>query len=160
MKIYIFGSNGMLGCYLRKYLTIDHQVVPLTRDNFDLRKSMFLDYLNFFKNNHLNQDDVIINAAGIIKQKKFDIKDLVLVNSCFPHVLADIKSVLGCNIIHVTTDCVFSGTKGNYKETDHHDCFDEYGKSKSLGENSTLTCIRTSIIGEENHNKKSLLEWV
>jgi dTDP-4-dehydrorhamnose reductase len=55
---------------------------------------------------------------------------------------------------------VFSGNRGNYTEKDLHDCVDDYGKSKSLGENLNNTNIRTSIIGEELFNKKSLIEWV
>jgi dTDP-4-dehydrorhamnose reductase len=70
--------------------------------------------------------------------------------------LADLE----CNVIHITTDCVFSGRGGRYDENSLHDCLDDYGKSKSLGENQNLTIIRTSIIGEEKTNKKSLLEWV
>ena len=63
-------------------------------------------------------------------------------------------------MIHVTTDCVFSGSTGLYLENHPHDCIDDYGKSKSLGEPKDITVIRTSIIGEELSNKKSLLEWV
>lgn len=160
MKIYIFGSTGMLGTYLNKYFKNKYEVICLNRDNFDISKSSYNDYFNWFNINKISPNDVLINAAGIIKQKKFNIEDLILVNSIFPHTLAKLKTNFGCNIIHVTTDCVYSGLRGNYIETDPHDCTDEYGKSKSLGENLNLTCIRTSIIGEENSGKKSLMEWV
>lgn len=63
-------------------------------------------------------------------------------------------------MIHPTTDCVFSGKKGGYVETDVHDELGSYGMSKSLGEPVGCTCIRTSIIGRELFNKKSFLEWV
>jgi dTDP-4-dehydrorhamnose reductase len=63
-------------------------------------------------------------------------------------------------VIHITTDCVFSGKEGGYDEKSPHDCLDDYGKSKSIGENQDNTNIRTSIIGEELSNKKSLIEWV
>jgi dTDP-4-dehydrorhamnose reductase len=82
------------------------------------------------------------------------------VNSLFPHVLEEVSKTIGCKVIHITTDCVFSGLRGFYSETDDHDCVDEYGKTKSLGENKNLMVIRTSIIGEELKNKKSLIEWV
>ena len=63
-------------------------------------------------------------------------------------------------LIHITTDCVFTGLTGFYTETSTHDSLDIYGKTKSLGEPEKATVIRTSIIGEELYNKKSLLEWV
>lgn len=67
---------------------------------------------------------------------------------------------IGCQMIHITTDCVFLGKKGNYNEDDLHDETNDYGVSKSLGELCDATIIRTSIIGEELRNKRSLLEWV
>ncbi len=108
----------------------------------------------------IKKEDIIINACGIIKQRDYNPMEMIKINSLFPHILAKIKKEIGCNIIHITTDCVFNGIKGNYIETDLHDCLDDYGKSKSLGESPELTNIRTSIIGEEKLNKKSLLEWV
>ena len=76
-------------------------------------------------------------------------------------MLSTIASLNKMKFIHVTTDCVFSGSKGNYVETDEHDEINNYGISKSLGElGYNTTVIRTSIIGEELKNKYSLLEWV
>lgn len=152
MKIYIFGSNGMLGNYLVKYLMSDFEVVPITRNEIDLNGN-----LNAIPEKYtIGTEDVIINAAGIIKQRNYSTEELIKVNSLFPHFL----SSLGCSVIHITTDCVFSGNDGGYNEDSLHDCIDDYGKSKSLGECENLTIIRTSIIGEELSNKKSLLEWV
>ena len=65
----------------------------------------------------------------------------------------------GSRLIHITTDCVFSGQKGKYTEEDVHDCLDFYGKTKSLGEPTNAMVIRTSIIGEELSGKVSLIEW-
>jgi len=62
-------------------------------------------------------------------------------------------------LIHITTDCVFSGEKGKYVENDLHDCLDDYGKTKSLGEPTNCMVIRTSIIGEEIHKNASLIAW-
>ncbi len=152
MKIFIFGANGMLGTYLFKYFSPKYQVVPVTRKQIDLTE----DFSLISKNYDFEPDDVIINAAGIIKQRTYSPEELIRVNSLFPHFL----STLGCNVIHITTDCVFSGNDGEYNEDSLHDCLDDYGKSKSLGENLNLTIIRTSIIGEEIYNKKSLVEWV
>ena len=152
MKIYIFGSNGMLGTYLYSYLKNEFEVIPISRKEFDLND----DFSLIFEKYHFNDDDVVINAAGIIKQRNYSPRELIRINSVFPQFL----STLDCNVIHITTDCVFSGKDGFYDEDSLHDCLDDYGKSKSLGENNDLTIIRTSIIGEEIYNKKSLLEWV
>jgi dTDP-4-dehydrorhamnose reductase len=159
MKIVIPGANGMLGKYFCLFLSKKYNVIPITRQDIDLYKTNSNNIKKFFTD-IISKDDVILNAAGIIKQRIFDIQEMIKVNSVFPHVLNDIKTSTGCNIIHITTDCVFSGNKGNYVETDKHDCLDEYGKTKSLGENNNNCNIRTSIIGEELYNKKSLIEWV
>jgi dTDP-4-dehydrorhamnose reductase len=158
MKIIIFGSNGMLGTYLNKFLSEIYDVVSITRKDIDLSKASENEVLNFLSN-RVSEKDLIINASGIIKQREYDINDMIKVNSVFPNILSKFKKNTNCNIIHISTDCVYSGHKGNYLENDSHDCLDEYGKTKSLGENKNLTIIRTSIIGEELHNKKSLIEW-
>lgn len=152
MKVFIFGASGMLGKYLNVYLSSYFEVVPITRNEVNLN----FDFSLITEKYTFNSSDVIINAAGIIKQRNYSPKELIRVNSLFPHFL----STLGCNVINITTDCVFSGKDGSYNEESPHDCLDDYGKSKSLGECEDLTVIRTSIIGEELLNKKSLIEWV
>jgi dTDP-4-dehydrorhamnose reductase len=144
----------MLGNYLKTYFSKKYEIKCFTRNEIDLTsdEKNIKDFL--FEN--IKNDDIIINAAGIIKQRKYNELELIKVNTIFPHLLTN----LNCKVIHITTDCVFSGAKGFYTESDLHDCTDDYGKSKSLGENKELTIIRTSIIGEEINNKKSLLEWV
>ncbi len=107
--------------------------------------------------------DVILNAVGIIKQlpsAKNVIKTLTI-NSIFPHQLFEISEANGARLICISTDCVFSGKKGNYSEADIPDSEDLYGKSKNLGEVTDGNCltIRTSIIGRELGTKHSLLEW-
>lgn len=157
MKIMIFGANGMLGRYLVTDFESRHTIIPVTRTDLDLAKVTEAKLKTFVKK---HKPDLIINAAGLIKQRNPNVLDLVAVNTVFPHLLAKVKEELGVEVIHITTDCVFSGRDGDYTETALHDCTDEYGKTKSLGENPKLTIIRTSIIGEERDNKLSLLEWV
>ena len=159
MKIVIFGSNGMLGNYLKSYLGKKYELLPLTRKDIDISIADESKLLQFMHDN-INKDDIIINACAILKQDENNIIDMIKVNSLFPHILAKFKKEVGCNVIHITTDGVFSGKKGSYIESDEHDGIDVYGKSKSLGENPTITNIRTSIIGEEKTNNKYLLEWV
>tara|TARA_Y100000593_G_scaffold4019_1_gene7985 strand:- start:145837 stop:146676 length:840 start_codon:yes stop_codon:yes gene_type:complete len=159
MKVILFGSNGMLGSYIETYLTDRHELVSYTRKDLDLSVVDEAEIISFLTKN-VSSEDVIINASGIIKQRKYNSIEMLMVNSIFPQILSRFKKQVGCNVIHITTDCVFSGKDGNYVETDSHDCLDDYGKTKSLGENNGITNIRTSIIGEEIYNKLSLLEWV
>lgn len=162
MKIIIFGSNGMLGSYLKKHFSQSFETLCLTRKDIDLNKSddIILNYLR----NIVKPDDIIINAAGVIHQRNPKPEEMVNVNGAFPHILQGLKKEIGCQIFHITTDCVFSGhcDKNSlivYNEHSYHDAADLYGRSKSLGEAKTLSIIRTSIIGEEKTNKLSLLEW-
>lgn len=106
--------------------------------------------------------DVVINAIGIVKQRKAA-RDPVLsirVNSLLPHQLARWAVENECKLIHFSTDCVFSGSKGGYTEDDIADPADLYGRSKLLGEGTapTLT-LRTSIVGRELSTYESLVEW-
>jgi dTDP-4-dehydrorhamnose reductase len=164
MKIYIFGSNGMLGNYVKTHLAQFFTVIPFTRHDYDLSKLEIhsLDQLLF--NNELQKDDIVINCAGVIpqasKQRDLNSRLYFTINSIFPVMLSQICDKYGAKIIHITTDCVFSGKDGNYNELSVHDETNDYGMSKSLGELCKATIIRTSIIGEELTNKRSLLEWV
>jgi len=164
-KIFIFGSNGMLGNYVKKYLSSYNLIIiPITREKYDLSNISINSLTNFLNKYDLKEDDIIINCAGIIPQVS---KDKVLtkniyyrINSIYPIILSIIAMNKNAHFIHITTDCVFSGKDGNYNETSIHDEDNDYGTSKSLGEICNGTIIRTSIIGEEIINKRSLVEWV
>lgn len=156
MKIYILGSNGMLGRYMWKHLSKKFKTIPLCRKKYDVIN----DNINTLTN-ILEPNSVLINCIGIIPQTKRDnTREYLKVNSIFPNQLSLICNHLNVKLIHITTDCVFSGKKGNYNENDIHDETNMYGLSKSLGEPENCMVIRTSIIGEEINNKRSLLEWV
>jgi len=107
--------------------------------------------------------NVVINCIGIIKQLD-TAKDPILsvnINSLFPHRLALLCQSIGSRLIHFSTDCVFSGRKGNYTENDVSDAEDLYGRTKYLGEVGGDGCltIRSSIIGRELDTKNGLVEW-
>lgn len=162
MKIFVLGSTGMLGRYVSTYLKSQgHDVINVTRDQIDARNVKEAELRAILFHMGLKQGDVIINCIGMIKQKK-EVTDLefILVNSVFPRILANVCESEKAKLIHITTDCVFSGLRGLYNEEDTHDPTDMYGKSKSFGEPSNCTVIRTSIIGEELKGKLSLIEWV
>ena len=106
---------------------------------------------------------VIINCIGIVKQRSIakEFVPSIVVNSLWPHLLADAAGTWGGRVIHISTDCVFSGARGAYNEADSPDATDVYGRTKALGEldqTNSLT-VRTSIIGRELQHFSSLLEW-
>lgn len=107
--------------------------------------------------------EIVINCVGIIKQIP-EAKDPVAsisVNALFPHRLADLCQAAGARLIHISTDCVFSGRRGMYTEDDVSDAEDLYGRTKFLGEVANPNCLtlRTSIIGRELESKNGLVEW-
>jgi dTDP-4-dehydrorhamnose reductase len=161
MKILLFGVTGMLGRYVLTVLNKTYEVIYVLRDDYDIEKNTWLELEDLLKNK-LQKNDVIINCAGIIPQKykNNDYKQFIKINTLFPHKLNEISNKNKFKFIHITTDCVFDGLKGNYSIDDIHTANDIYGISKSLGEPEEATIIRTSIIGEEFYNKKSLLEWI
>jgi dTDP-4-dehydrorhamnose reductase len=106
---------------------------------------------------------VVVNCIGIVKQEAAA-KDPIVnitVNSLFPHRLAELCDGIGARLIHISTDCVFSGEKGNYSEADAPDATDLYGRTKILGEVTAGDCltIRTSMIGRELSSAHGLFEW-
>ena len=107
--------------------------------------------------------DVVVNCIGVIKQRKTAREALTTIrlNAVLPHEIAETCAAWGGRVIHFSTDCVFSGHRGNYAEDDVSDAEDLYGRAKCLGELSgelTLT-LRTSIIGRELTQHRSLLDW-
>jgi dTDP-4-dehydrorhamnose reductase len=162
MNILLFGSTGMLGNYMFSVLKTKHNVICITREVFDIETDSWNKLNEVIEKNIKYIDDVIINCAGVIPQKTKNIeyRKYIRVNSIFPHKLNEISQKHRINFIHITTDCVFDGERGNYTEDDEHTAKDIYGISKSIGEPEEATVIRTSIIGEEITGKKSLLEWV
>ena len=162
-KVTILGSTGMLGNeVLLHFLKVDDCDV-----NSSVRNGKFKIGCNFFFDplvnsvDELPDSDFYINAIGIIKPHMLkNLKNSIYINSIFPRELADECEKRGSKLIHITTDCVFSGKDGNYNEESLHDALDDYGKSKSLGEPENCMVLRTSIIGPEIHSNVSLISWV
>ena len=164
MKIFIFGSNGMLGTYVSNVLKEKFTIIKFTRKDYDLSEIKINSLKELLISNNFDNGDIVINCAGVIpqasKQRTLNTNLYFKINSIFPVILSCIVNQLSGKMIHVTTDCVFSGKDGNYNENSIHDETSDYGISKSLGELCDATIIRTSIIGEEINNKRSLLELV
>lgn len=110
-----------------------------------------------------SKPDIVVNCIGIIKQlpTAHDHLESLAINSSLPHRLAKYCSLVGARLVHFSTDCVFSGKKGQYRETDIPDAYDIYGRTKLLGEVDYPHAItlRTSIIGHELATANSLVDW-
>jgi len=176
MRIIVLGATGMLGHKIIETLNNKYEVIGTIRvdekkyknhpilGNFNLIGNINSEHLESIKDLIIKQKpDIVINCIGIIKQLPIanDPLSSILINSLFPHQLAHICKN-NCKLIHFSTDCVFSGKRGNYRENDSSDAEDLYGKTKFLGEVNyphSLT-IRTSIIGREINSKNGLLEWI
>jgi dTDP-4-dehydrorhamnose reductase len=104
---------------------------------------------------------VVINAIGIVRQvpAAFDATASMEINARLPHRLAGLCGAAGARLVHIGTDCVFSGTTGAYTELDAPDPTDLYGRSKLLGEPAGVLTLRTSMIGHELRRRHGLLEW-
>ena len=176
MKVLILGGAGMLGHELLRQLQRKHETRVALRQSLDAYASSGL----FNAGNAFTDLDVcapgrveqaladfrpqvVINAVGIVKQRA-EAHDAILsieVNSLLPHRLALDCRAIGARLIHLSTDCVFSGERGNYKESDRPDPVDLYDRSKLLGEVAIENAItlRTSMIGLGLHRKTSLIDW-
>jgi dTDP-4-dehydrorhamnose reductase len=177
MKILVFGASGMIGSAMFRILSTktDWQVWGTLR-SADFKRFFPEDQrdklaagVDVEKNDALVrlfarvEPDVVVNCIGLTKHhKEADDPLLALpLNALLPHRMADLCALVGARLIHISTDCVFAGTKGNYVEGDAADARDVYGKSKHLGEVDyphTIT-LRTSTIGHELQSSYGLLEW-
>lgn len=171
-KIAVVGSTGMLGREVARTKFEGYNIVELNRHHFPVVSS----------NEHFQIDsrltdlesgldlrdvDYVINCAGLIRQKLDERNPssrsaAIEANIQLPLKLVSMSEKYDFKIFQIGTDCVFSGYKGQYTETDFHDAQDLYGRSKSLGEipHDNLSILRTSIVGLENESSRSLLSWL
>jgi len=163
MKIVVLGNTGMLGRYVYTYFKHNnYETIGVSRKNIDISEVNRNELKTFFEGLGLGEGDVVINCMGVIKPRvdELGVLNAININSVLPHVLEEILVDMGVKLIHPTTDCVFDGLKGSYDEDSLHDVTDIYGRTKSLGEPQNSTVIRTSIIGEEVNQGRSLVEWI
>jgi dTDP-4-dehydrorhamnose reductase len=177
-KILILGGTGMLGHALFLGLSAREnlEVYATVRSREGVRRwfspelvNRCLDNVDAFNFESIIKavgevrPQVVINGIGIIKQSPLaqDPFTVITINSLLPHRLAAVCRAAQARLIHFSTDCVFSGAQGNYREGDDTDARDLYGRSKLLGEVDGPWCltIRTSLIGHELRGKMGLLEW-
>jgi dTDP-4-dehydrorhamnose reductase len=174
--VLVLGANGMLGHKLLQHLRLCCDVAGTLRaEAVDPALENALRDIKLYPKTDARSlrsvceaiDDwdasVVINCIGIIKQIKAanDPIESISINALFPHQLARLTETRGVRLIHFSTDCVFSGTRGNYTEDDQPDPVDLYGRTKLLGEviASDVLTLRTSIIGQELRGHHGLLDW-
>lgn len=176
MRVLILGGNGMLGHQLCRVLsermevwaTFRHnqshsaQFKPLSEEH-TIRNLSVQDIARLSEILDTVRPDAVVNSVGIVKQRD-EAKQAVAsiqINALFPHQLADLCIPRGIRVIQISTDCVFSGSRGNYTEIDVPDPVDLYGRTKLLGELNRPGCLtlRTSIIGWQLNTFSSLLSW-
>ena len=177
MKILILGVTGMLGNAMFRVLSERPELAVYGTARSNSARQHFSESLSgriIVGTDVENNDslvrafaavrpDVVVNCVGLVKQlaDANDPLQAVPINTLLPHRLAALCQATGARLVHISTDCVFSGAKGNYLETDFPDAYDLYGRSKLLGEVDyphALT-LRTSIIGHELSGHRSLVNW-
>ena len=178
MNILIFGVTGLIGSTLARTLALDNQmrVFGITRkmefnsalvgltDHHIIRNACIENIRDISGLLEKIKPSVVINCAGITKHlpESNDPIAALSINSIFPHRLSNLCQSLGIRLVHISSDCVFSGSNGPYSEESVTDALDLYGKSKALGEvvdQSNCVTLRTSTIGHEIKTKFGLLEW-
>ena len=167
MNILVLGATGMAGHTISIYFVeAGHDVTAFSRSKFEYCKNITGDITDFdYLKNIVKEGnyDAIINAIGILNKDAEDNKSLaVLLNSYLPHYLSEITKDMKTRVIHMSTDCVFSGKTGRYSEISFRDGETFYDRSKALGElenNKDLT-FRNSIVGpDKNINGIGLFNW-
>ncbi len=177
MTLLILGGTGMLGHRLLLDLSPHYPTWAAARGRIDALAALpgvnparligGVDALRFesvVRAFAAARPDVVINCVGLIKQRK-EADDTLLaidINARFPHQLAALCAAAGARLIHISTDCVFDGQRGMYRESDPVTAQDLYGRTKALGEVTdqphALT-LRTSLVGRELGTRYGLLEW-
>ena len=177
MKVLVLGANGMLGHAMMQVLSesLDYEVHGTIRavshlQNFSAQHQACLhvgvdvrdaDSLKAILGKI--QPDIVINCVGLIKQLKeaSDAISAIEINALLPHRVARMCDQIGARMVHFSTDCVFSGSHGMYRESDFSDANDLYGRTKFLGEldSANTVTLRTSIIGHEFGSAHGLVEW-
>ena len=177
MKILVLGASGMIGSAVIRVMSErnDYEVSGTVRTESMKRffSTPIADKMvagvrvekqdSLVKVLNKLRPDVVINCVGLTKHKSEADDPLVAtqINTLMPHRLANLCELIGARLIHISTDCVFSGKKGGYTESDFTNATDVYGKSKALGEidyPNTIT-LRTSTIGHELNSAYGLLDW-
>lgn len=159
-KILILGGNGMAGDMIRNYLKENgHEVIVTTR-NAEGDNNIFFDVLKDYKELEIIikkvNPEFVINCIGVLNHFAEENKaGAILINSFLPHYIDSLSNKFNFKLIHISTDCIFEGERGNYIESDLPNASSFYGKTKALGEinNDKNLTFRTSIVGPDINSK-------
>lgn len=173
MKILVLGASGMIGGTMFRLLAdrTDWTVFGTLRGQAESAKlgGRLIAGIDLSNLDHINnlfrqvRPEIVVNCAGLTKHVIGGNEPIpaLTMNALLPHRLVELCAVGNARLIHVSSDCVFSGRSGNYREDDVTDAQDIYGKTKALGEviGNHVVTLRTSTIGHEAGTKLGLLEW-
>lgn len=165
MKVLIIGANGMLGHVVKTYFEENNYEVLATsrRPNSQLYFDAEHDISNIEKIIADEKPDAVINCIGILNaDAEKNKRRAVIINSYLPHYIDSLQEKYKFKFVHISTDCVFEGKKGDYDEVSFPDATSFYGRSKALGEvvNEKSVTLRTSIVGPDNNdNGIGLFRW-
>lgn len=176
-RVLVLGISGMLGNAVMRLFSEDSNFETFGTSRSKIQDAKLISAIknevlygyDLENNDHLIQvflktkPDYVINCVGLVKQLKESNEPLFALplNSILPHRLEKLCALVSAKLIQISTDCVFTGKKGNYSELDVADATDIYGRSKLLGEVNTKNSVtlRTSIIGHELRGARSLVDW-
>ncbi len=166
-RVLIIGASGMLGHTVFHYLEKinKYEMTNLVFRNRLNDSSVRCDVKNSTELEQLIctiRPDVLVNCVGaLVQESQNNPANAIFLNAYLPHFLRNVCDKNGIKLIHISTDCVFTGSKGAYQETDVCDAIDVYGRSKALGEiiSKRHCTLRTSIIGPELKNGSGLYNW-
>jgi len=177
MRVLVLGASGMLGSAVLRVMAEDRQLEVVASVRSHVAKQLLAPDLasRIIVAGDLENHDVmvrlfsetrpqlVVNCIGLVKQlaEADDPLLAIPINALLPHRLARLCGIAGCRLVHVSTDCVFSGAKGAYTEDDFPDAQDLYGRSKLLGEvcYANAITLRTSVIGHELASSHGLIDW-
>lgn len=151
----VLGANGMMGSMMSFVANMHSiQVRALTRHDFNVLTDSICKLDKFCE-----KCVCIVNCIGAIPQKNYSDWEMKQLNEIFPHTLAQFCKMRNIPLIHLSTNCVFSGKQGMQTEADTKDAEDLYGASKGAGEPTYGLILRSSIIGPEKDTAFGLMEW-
>lgn len=167
VDVVVLGASGMLGHAVARHLHnrgyevhVSYSSEEQSSRNTRYKSSFVLDAKVQTQLNNIPDAEYVVNCIGAIPQKaSYERRSMFDINARFPQLLARHCSRRFQKLIHVSTDCVYSGVRGGYVESDAHDSTDDYGISKSLGEPQNCMVIRTSLVGFELNSKFGLFSW-
>jgi len=166
-RVLILGATGLIGhqVYLRLKASSDYDIFSMAQQRKIDDETILIDARDEHQLERKIcdiQPDVIINCMGIlISEANENPEHAIFLNAYLPHRLKNIANSLNAKLVHISTDCVFSGKKGSYLETDLKDADDTYGRAKALGEviDAPHLTLRTSVVGPEIKEGEELFHW-